>query len=321
MPPPGAGVRGAERPSGRPSLAGFDYRLIDAGGTEILAAIGGSGPPLLLLHGFPQTHLMWRKVAPALAERFTVVATDLRGYGDSSKPPGDPEHLNYSKRVMAADQATVMSTLGFERFAVCGHDRGARVAHRLAVDHSHRVARLAVLDIAPTLAMYRATDMAFARAYYHWFFLIQPAPFPESVIGAAPAQFLRHHMGGRHAGLAPFQPDALEEYERCFSDPATVHACCEDYRAAASIDLVHDEADVGAGRRLECPLLVLWGEHGVIGRQFDALACWRAVADDVRGGPLACGHYLAEEAPDVLVSALLPFLCESGVDPTREAKR
>lgn len=303
-------MRGAGRPAGWPSLAGFDYRLIDAGGTGILAAIGGSGPPLLLLHGFPQTHLMWRKVAPALAERFTVVATDLRGYGDSSKPPGDPEHLNYSKRVMAADQAAVMSALGFERFLVCGHDRGARVAHRLALDHAHRVERLAVLDIAPTLAMYRATDMTFASAYYHWFFLIQPGPFPESVIGAAPAQFLRHHMGGRHAGLAPFLPEALDDYERCFSDPATVHACCEDYRAAAGIDMVHDEADVAAGRRVVCPLLVLWGAHGVIGRQFDALACWRAVADDVRGGALDCGHYLAEESPDDLLSELLPFLSE-----------
>ena len=303
-------MRGAGRLAGRPSLAGFDYRLVDAGGVEILAAVGGSGPPLLLLHGFPQTHLMWRKVTPALAEHYTVVATDLRGYGDSSKPPGDPEHLNYSKRVMAADQAAVMSALGFERFLVCGHDRGARVAHRLAVDHFHRVVRLAVLDIAPTLAMYRATDMAFARAYYHWFFLIQPAPFPESVIGAAPAQFLRHHMGGRHAGLAPFLPEALDEYERCFSDPATVQACCEDYRAAAGIDLVHDEADIAAGRRLGCPVLALWGAHGVIGRQFDALACWRAVADDVRGGAFDCGHYLAEELPNDLLSQLLPFLRE-----------
>jgi haloacetate dehalogenase len=296
------------RASGRPALPGFEYRFVDVAEVAILTAIGGSGPPLLLLHGFPQTHLMWRKVAAALAARFTVVATDLRGYGDSSKPAGGVGHANYSKRAMAADQAAVMSALGFERFAVCGHDRGARVAHRLALDHPARVERLAVLDIAPTLAMYRATDMAFARAYYHWFFLIQPAPFPESVIGAAPAEFLKHHMGGRHAGLAPFLPDALDEYVRCFSDPATIHACCEDYRAAASIDLAHDEADIAAGRRLGCSVLALWGAHGVIGRQFDALACWRAVADDVRGQALDCGHYLAEEAPEALLAALLPFL-------------
>ncbi len=296
------------RPPGRPALPGFEYRLIDVGEATILTAIGGSGPPLLLLHGFPQTHLMWRKVAASLAERFTVVATDLRGYGDSSKPPGEAGHSNYSKRAMAADQAEVMSALGFKRFAVCGHDRGARVAHRLALDHGARVTHLAVLDIAPTLAMYQATDMAFARAYYHWFFLIQPAPFPESVIGAAPAEFLRHHMGGRHAGLAPFLPEVLDEYVRCISDPATIHACCEDYRAAASIDLAHDEADIAAGHQVRCPLVALWGEHGVIGRQFDALACWRAVADDVRGRSLDCGHYLPEEAPEALLAELLPFL-------------
>ncbi len=298
----------ARRTATRPALAGFDYHRIRAGEVEILAAVGGSGPPLLLLHGFPQTHFIWRKVAPELAARFTVVATDLRGYGDSSKPPGGVDHGEYSKRTMAADQVAVMTALGFPYFSVCGHDRGARVAHRMALDHPDSVQRLAVLDIAPTLAMYRATDMAFARAYYHWFFLIQPAPFPEEVIGAAPAAFLRHHMGGRHAGLAPFLPEALDEYIRCFSDPAAIHACCEDYRAAAGIDLVHDEADIAAGGRVRCPLLALWGEHGVIGRQFDALAAWRAVADDVRGHALPCGHYLPEEAPEELLAALVPFV-------------
>ncbi len=293
-----------------PLIPGFRQRLVAAGEADIAAAVGGAGPPLLLLHGFPQSHLIWRKVAPALARHFTVVATDLRGYGASSKPPGDPEHVNYSKRRMAADQLAVMAALGFERFAVCGHDRGARVAHRLALDAPGAVERLAVLDVAPTLAMYEGTTMAFARAYYHWFFLIQPAPFPETLIGAAPEAFLRHHMGGRHAGLAPFLPDAWPHYVRGFSDPAAIHASCEDYRASAGIDLRHDEADRAAGHHVRCPLLALWGRHGVIERQFDALGAWRAVATDVRGGSLDCGHYIPEEAPDALLEALVPFLQE-----------
>lgn len=295
-------------PGAHPVIPGFTLRQVSTGEVDIAAAVGGEGPPLLLLHGFPQSHLIWRKVAPALAQRFTVVATDLRGYGASSKPPGDPEHLNYSKRRMAADQLAVMAALGFERFAVCGHDRGARVAHRMALDAPRAVQRMAVLDVAPTLAMYEGTTMAFARAYYHWFFLIQPEPFPETLIGASPEAFLRHHMGGRHAGLAPFLPDAWPHYVRDFSDPAAIHASCEDYRASAGIDLRHDEADRAAGNRLGCPVLALWGRHGVIERQFDALAAWRAVAADVRGQSLDCGHYLPEEAPDALLEALLPFL-------------
>lgn len=278
------------------------------GAIEIHAVVSGNGPPLLLLHGFPQTHLIWRKVMPALARSFTVVATDLRGYGESSKPAGLADHANYAKRAMARDQVEVMHALGFDRFLLCGHDRGARVAHRLALDHPECVSRLAVLDIAPTKAMYEGTTMAFARAYYHWFLLIQPAPFPETLIGAAPEAFLRHHMGGRHAGIAPFVPDAWPEYVKSFSDPATIRANCEDYRASASIDLDHDAIDIAAGRRVACPLLVLWGEHGVIEREFRPLDEWRRVATDVRGRSLPCGHYIPEEAPDALLAELVPFL-------------
>ena len=285
---------------------------VRVGDVEINAVVTGNGPPLLLLHGFPQTHLIWRKVLPQLSRSFTVVATDLRGYGDSSKPAGLPDHANYAKRAMALDQAEVMRTLGFDRFLLCGHDRGARVAHRLAVDHPDRVSRLAVLDVAPTKAMYEGTTMAFARAYYHWFFLIQPAPFPETLIGADPEAFLRHHMGGRHAGLAPFLPDAWPEYLRCFSGPAAIHASCEDYRASATIDLVHDAADLAAGREVTCPLLVLWGEHGVIEREFRPLDDWRKVAIDVRGRSLPCGHYIPEEAPEALLAELVPFLESAG---------
>ena len=285
---------------------------VRVGDVEINAVVTGNGPPLLLLHGFPQTHLIWRKVLPQLSRSFTVVTTDLRGYGDSSKPAGLPDHANYAKRAMALDQAEVMRTLGFDRFLLCGHDRGARVAHRLAVDHPARVSRLAVLDVAPTKAMYEGTTMAFARAYYHWFFLIQPAPFPETLIGADPEAFLRHHMGGRHAGLAPFLPDAWPEYLRCFANPAAIHASCEDYRASATIDLVHDAADLAAGREVTCPLLVLWGEHGVIEREFRPLDDWRKVAIDVRGRSLPCGHYIPEEAPEALLAELVPFLESAG---------
>ena len=290
---------------------GFEHRRIDAGEAAINAVVGGKGPPLLLLHGYPQTHVIWRKVAPILAERCTVVATDLRGYGDSSKPKGLADHSNYSKRAMALDQVTAMRALGHERFFVCGHDRGARVAHRLALDHPGAVAKIAVLDIAPTKAMYEQTTMAFARAYYHWFFLIQAPPLPETLIGANPEAWLRHHMS-RHKGLEPFMPDGWSEYLRCFSDPAAIHSSCEDYRAAASIDLVHDAESIAAGRKVECPLLTLWGAHGVIERLFKPLDEWRKVAVDVRGKALPCGHYIPEEAPDLLVAALQEFFHGGG---------
>ena len=289
-------------------LQGFTRRDVEANGICVRAAFGGSGPALLLLHGHPQTHAIWHRVAPALARHFTVVASDLRGYGDSSKPAGEPGHANYSKRTMAADQVALMRALGHERFAVLAHDRGARVAHRMAMDHPGRITRMALLDIAPTLAMYEQTSMAFARAYWHWFFLIQPAPFPETLINADPVFYLRKLMGSRFAGLGPFAPEAMAEYERCMRDPACVHGMCEDYRAAATIDLEHDRADRDAGRRLACPLLVLWGAQGVIQQCFDPLAEWRRVATDVRGQALACGHYIPEEAPEALLAEVLPFL-------------
>jgi len=276
----------------------------------INAIVGGSGPPLLLLHGHPQTHAIWHRVAPRLAEHFTVVACDLRGYGESSKPQGAPDHANYSKRAMAADMVAVMQSLGFATFRVLAHDRGARVAHRLALDHPQAVERMALLDIAPTLAMYEQTSDTFARAYWHWFFLIQPAPLPERLIEADPAAYVRDVMGKRSAGLAPFDPRALAEYQRCLALPGAAHGICEDYRAAATIDLEHDRVDRDGGNRLALPLMVLWGEQGVVGRCFDPLKEWQRVAADVQGGALPCGHYIAEEAPDMLLERVLPFFAQ-----------
>ncbi|MEO8250794.1 MAG: alpha/beta hydrolase [Burkholderiales bacterium] len=275
---------------------------------QINAVVGGSGPPLLLLHGHPQTLSIWHKVAATLAERFTVVAADLRGYGDSSKPVGAADHANYSKRVMAQDQVTLMRKLGFDRFDLLAHDRGARVAHRLAVDHPQTVSRLILLDVAPTLSMYQQTSDAFARAYWHWFFLIQPAPLPERLIEADPAAYIVDVMGRRSAGLAPFDPPALAEYKRCIALPGTAHGICEDYRAAAGIDIEHERADIQGGRLIEAPLLVLWGEQGVIQRCFEPLSEWRRLARKLEGEALPCGHYIAEEAPDALLAKVLPFL-------------
>ncbi len=292
---------------------GFASRRIDVGdGVEIPCVVGGSGPPLLLLHGHPQTHAIWHRVAPALATQHTVVATDLRGYGDASKPPGDPDHARYAKRAMARDQLGVMAALGHPRFDVLAHDRGARVAHRLAADHPQVVQRLVLLDIAPTLAMYEQTNEAFARAYWHWFFLIQRAPLPERLIEADPAGYIRSTMGSRDAGLAPFDPRALAEYERCLALPGAAHALCEDYRAAATIDLDHDRADRSAGRRLAMPLLVLWGARGIVERCFRPLDEWKRVADDVRGEALPCGHYIPEEAPEALLQRVVPFFAAAG---------
>lgn len=288
---------------------GFQHRLIDVGGgVEIAVTIGGSGPPLLLLHGHPQTRAIWHRVAPALAGLFTLVAADLRGYGDSSKPAGTSDHGNYSKRAMAADQVALMRLLGFDRFRVLAHDRGARVAHRLAADHPETVSRIVLLDIAPTLAMYEQTSEGFARAYWHWFFLIQPAPLPERLIEADPAAYLRDVMGRRSAGLAPFDPRALAEYTRCLALRGSAHGLCEDYRAAAGIDLMHDRSDRDAGRMLQVPLLALWGEEGVVHRCFKPLDEWRRVASDAEGEALPCGHYIAEEAPEALLARTLPFL-------------
>ena len=284
------------------------HLLTTAPGVQIACVTGGEGPPLLLLHGHPQTKAIWHKVAPVLARHFTLVLPDLRGYGDSSKPAGDADHALYAKRSMAADMLAVMQQLGHARFQVLAHDRGARVAHRLAADHPQAVQRLVVLDIAPTLAMYEQTNEAFARAYWHWFFLIQPSPLPERLIEADPSAYLHDVMGRRSAGLSPFAPEAWADYERCIALPGAAHAMCEDYRAAAGIDLQHDRADREAGRRLPMPVLALWGAQGVVQRCFNPLAEWRRVADDVQGGALPCGHYIAEEAPEQLLDSVLPFL-------------
>ncbi|MBV8600039.1 MAG: alpha/beta hydrolase [Candidatus Eremiobacteraeota bacterium] len=282
-------------------------RLPGTDGVEINAVVGGSGPPLLLLHGYPQTHAMWHKVAPALAGHFTVVAADLRGYGDSSKPPSDPSHLVYSKRSTANDLVAAMDSLGFKRFRVAGHDRGGRVAHRMALDHPDAIERIAVLDIAPTREMFRATTFDFAMAYYHWFFLAQPFDYPERLIGADPEYYLRRKIkawsGSGAEGV--FAPEALAEYVRCFRDPKTIHASCEDYRAAATIDIEHDDAD--GAKKIKAPLLAYWGAKGVIERLFDAVALWRLRAEDVRGETAPTAHYLAEEAPEPVASRLLAF--------------
>lgn len=285
---------------------GFEQRRLDVDGVELNCRVGGQGPALLLLHGHPQTHVMWHRVAPRLAERFTLVVADLRGYGDSAKPDAGTEA--YSKRTLARDNVELMRLLGHQRFAVLAHDRGARVAHRLALDHPEAVERLMLLDIAPTLAMYRQTDEAFARAYWHWFFLIRPAPLPERLIEADPEGYLKGVMGTRSAGLAPFPPEVLAEYLRCLSLPGTARGICEDYRASAGIDLEHDQADLDTGRRLELPLRVLWGAEGTVGRCFDPLAEWRQVATQVSGRALPGGHYLAEEVPDLVLEEVLAFL-------------
>jgi len=285
-------------------LDGFATRTVRTSGTDIHVRWKGEGPALLLLHGYPQTHVMWHLVAPRLARRWTVVVPDLRGYGDSGKPDSGPGHVGYSKRAMARDQVEVMAALGHERFLLAGHDRGARVAHRMALDHSDRVERLAVLDIAPTRDMYQRTDAAFAKAYFHWFFLTQPAGLPERLIGNDPAYWIERIFAlSRNPGA--FAPEAVAEYVRCFSDPAAIHATCEDYRAAATIDLEHDEDDLD--RRVDCPVLVLWGEDGVVGRMFDPIALWRRRAREVQGAALPCGHFLPEEAPEETAAALEAF--------------
>jgi haloacetate dehalogenase len=270
---------------------------------------GGSGPPLLLLHGYPQTHLMWRKLAPRLAAEFTVVAPDLRGYGDSSKPPAGPDHINYSKRALAQDQVEVMVALGFERFMVAGHDRGARVAHRLARDHPQRVERLALLDIVPTLYRFETIDQKAATSSYHWFFLIQPGGLPERLIGAEPEFFLRHSLGSWARDPAAFEPEVFAEYLRCFKNPETIRATCDEYRAGASIDLVYDRAD--RGRRLAMPLLVVWGERSSQGSGYDVLGVWRDHAESAVGQAIASGHFLPEEASDETYRALREFFTDA----------
>jgi haloacetate dehalogenase len=280
---------------------GFRTETVDVDGVEILARVAGSGPPLLLLHGSPQTHVMWHLVAPRLAEDFTVVATDLRGYGDSSKPESAPDHAPYSKRTMALDQIEVMRHFGFERFALCGHDRGGRVGYRMALDHPGVVSSLAVLDIVPTWEALSRADMAFGLSYWHWFFLAQPYDLPERLLAAEPEKTL--FRGGSEL----FHPEAMEEYVRCLRDPDTIHATCEDYRAAATLDYEHDAKDREAGRRMSCPVLALWGRQGFLEGHYDVLDVWRGWAEEVRGRALECGHYLPEEAPEETYAELRAF--------------
>ncbi|MBP6818479.1 MAG: alpha/beta hydrolase [Ferrovibrio sp.] len=285
---------------------GFETRRIAGAGAEIFCRIGGSGPPLLLLHGYPQTHAMWHKVAPRLAEKFTVVCADLRGYGDSSKPDSDAAHRVYSKRATAADMVAVMQALGYPRFRLAGHDRGGRVSHRLALDFPGAIERVAVLDIIPTLTLFNTVNQAVATSYYHWFFLAQPNPHPERMIGADPDYYLESKLRAWSAAAADiYAPEAMAEYKRCFRDPRCIHATCEDYRAGASIDLDDDRAD--SHMRVEAPLLVLWGANGAMQKNYDVLATWREKARDVRGEALPCGHFLPEEAPQETFRALNAF--------------
>jgi haloacetate dehalogenase len=283
-------------------FGGFTFTKIATSGATIALRHAGSGPPVLLLHGHPQTHVMWHRIAPALAAEFTVVCADLRGYGDSSKPPTSDNHEPYSKRAMAQDCVEVMQALGFDRFAVVGHDRGGRCAYRMALDYPDRVTALSVLDILPTSEHFGRTEAEFALGYWHWFFLAQPHPLPERLIAGDPDVFYLRR--GRHM----FDPAALAEYRRCFSDPATIHAMCEDYRAGAGIDRVLDEADRQAGRRIACPVQALWANTGILPRLYDVLGVWRDWAGDVQGHGIDCGHYLAEEAPEATLAALRPFL-------------
>jgi len=284
---------------------GFEKRRIKTSGAVINLEVGGEGPPALLLHGYPQTHALWHKVAAKLAREYTLVCPDLRGYGDSSKPKGLPDHSNYSKRAMALDMVEVMESLGYIKFHVVGHDRGGRVAHRLARDHGRRVRSLTVLDISPTLEMYQRTDFSFAKAYYHWFFLIQQAPLPETMVASMGARYILGRIGRGRSALRHFDKRAVAEYVRAFKDPRTIHGTCEDYRASATIDLMHDRQDLK--KKLRMPLLALWGRQGVIEALFDCLADWREVASDVRGRALQCGHFIPEEKPDELVAELRRF--------------
>ncbi len=287
---------------------GFETRRIATDACDIFARVGGTGPPLLLLHGYPQTHAMWHRLVPLLRDRFTLVCADLRGYGDSGKPDSDAEHFNYSKRATAADQVRLMAALGFERFAAVGHDRGGRVVHRMCLDHGDKIERAAVLDIVPTWHLFRTMTADIAQAYYHWLFLAQPFDLPERLIGADPDYYLERKMSGLGGGLDFFDTRAMAEYKRCFRDPATIHASCEDYRAAATIDLAHDDADLD--RKIQCPLLVLWGLKGWMEKFYDVADTWAERASDMRGLGIAAGHYLAEENPNDTAAALIAFFTD-----------
>jgi haloacetate dehalogenase len=285
----------------------LDAQKCAVNGIHINYRIIGKGPALLMLHGHPQTHVMWHKVVAQLSQHFTLIIADLRGYGDSDKPLSSEPGGLYSKRIMAEDMHQLMTYLGFERYYVLAHDRGARVAHRLAVDHSEAVLAMILLDIAPTLAMYQQTNEAFARAYWHWFTLIRPTPFPETLISANPEGYLRGVMGARSAGMAPFTAEALAEYIRCISSAESAYGICEDYRASAGIDLVDDRYDIEHNIKVSCPMLALWGKNGAIEQCFDALNEWKKVAINVQGRALPAGHYIAEETPEILIKEVLGF--------------
>jgi haloacetate dehalogenase len=289
---------------------GFAAKTIGTRDARIFLRLGGDGPPLLLLHGFPETHVMWHRVAPELARHFTLVIPDLRGYGWSSVPASDETHEAYSKRAMALDMVDVMEGLGFVRFAVTGHDRGGRVAYRLALDHPGRVERLAVLDIVPTHSMWTNLTPKLAMKTYHWLFLAQPEPLPEMLIRKAPVEYLEYTLASwtKARDLSAFDPRALAHYRAFYSVPERIHATCEDYRAGASIDLVHDEADFDT--KVTCPLFALWSATGYVGKTQDVLQVWREYATDVRGRSLPCGHYLPEEMPDETAAALRAFLLD-----------
>lgn len=285
---------------------GFKQQRIRTSGAVINTVSAGSGEPVLLLHGYPQTMVCWHEIAPALAKDYIVVCADLRGYGGSSKPKGLPDHSNYSKRAMAQDMVEVMQKLGYEKFHLVGHDRGGRVAHRLARDHGKRVQTLTVLDISPTLKMFESTNLAFATAYYHWFQMLQPAPLPEKMLqGIVPFNILGR-VGRAEPDLSAFAPAAVREYVKAFKDPKAVHASCEDYRAAGTIDLVHDRRDLH--KKLKMPVHALWGKKGVIHKMFNCLDDWREVAENVSGGPVNCGHFIPEEAPAKTLSEIRRFL-------------
>jgi haloacetate dehalogenase len=288
-------------------LPGFEYQRIKTSGALINVAIRGKGAPLLLLHGYPETHRMWHKVAPALADEFSVVCADLRGYGDSGKPEGTADHSNYSKRAMADDMIEVMAALGHQEFRIGAHDRGARVAYRLALDHPAAVKRLALLDIVSTKAVYEQGGMALATAYFHWYFLIQPRPLPETLIGHDPALWLGTAFRKLSTDTAAFSDALIAEYLRTFGTPEGIHATCEDYRAGATVDLANDRADVAAGRKIACPTLILWGARSVVGKMFQPLETWRDLVSSPIGEAIDCGHFIPEEKPDETLHALRGF--------------
>jgi haloacetate dehalogenase len=290
-------------------FAGFSQHIVKTKGADINFRRGGEGPPVLLLHGYPQTHAMWHAVGPELARHFTVIAADLRGYGASSKPPGGADHAAYSKRAMAADMVELMAELGWKRFAVVGHDRGGRVAYRMALDHPDIVSKLAVLDIVPTHTMWTKMDKALATATYHWLYLAQPDGLPEAMIGKDPAYYLKETLRRWARPGFAFAPEAMAEYVRAFSDPAAIHAACEDYRAGATLDFEHDKHDFSQRKKISCPTLALWGGGGLAKRSDDVISAWRLWTKELNGKAIPdCGHFVAEEAPAETLQALEKFL-------------